>query len=171
MKITKHIEGVYEIEEFLTIEEQEIFMSSCTDDGWIYYHPGTIVKDMTLEQITTINNILSRLNKFFDNMDSFTVVNNLRRLTKDERMWPHMDADPVSTKVIVFGISIYLNNDFTGGQLYYSDIGLSIEPKPRSIVIHNAKLSHEVKVITSGNRYSITAFVFGDNNTVFKYQQ
>jgi len=172
MKLIKHAEDIYEIEDFLTIQEQETFMSLCTDDGWVEYHEGNIVKDMTPKEIIAIDKILHRLRKLFDNMDSFTVVNNVRRLKEGEFMWPHADGgDPSNPKVIVFGIVMYLNDDFTGGKLYYSDIGLSIEPKPRSIVIHDAKLNHEVKTVTSGSRYSITAFVFGNDDTTFKYPQ
>lgn len=152
----------------MTIEEQELFLSSCTDDGWVESHPGNIVKDMTDEQKDKTNDVLVRLAKTFDNMDEFTKAKKLRRLTIGEFMWPHVDGgDPLNPKSIVFGIAIYLNDEFTGGQLFYSDIGLSISPKPRSVVIHDAKFNHEVKTVTSGNRYSIAAFVFGDETTKF----
>lgn len=168
MKIVEHAPGIYEIENFLTIKEQELFLSSCTDNGWVESHPGNIVKDMTDEQRDKINDVLVRLAKNFDNMDDFTYVNKLRRLTTDEFMRAHKDGgDPLNPKSIVFGIAIYLNDEFTGGQLFYSHIGLSISPKPRSAVIHDAKFNHKVKTVTSGNRYSITAFVFGDETTKF----
>lgn len=168
MKIVEHAPGIYEIENFLTDEEQELFLSSCTDEGWEKSHLGNIVKVMTDSQEEIAEKMLLRLGKFFDNMDSFRVVNRLRRLTTDEFMRAHKDGgDPLNPKSIVFGIAIYLNDEFTGGQLFYSHIGLSISPKPRSAVIHDAKFNHKVKTVTSGNRYSITAFVFGDETTKF----
>ena len=101
-------------------------------------------------------------------MDSFTIVNRLRRLTTDEFMHANKDGGyPSNPKVIVFGVAIYLNDEFTGGQLSYPDISLSVNPKSRSAVIHDAKFNHEVKTVTSGNRYSITAFVYGDETTKF----
>ena len=168
MKIVEHATGIYEIENFLTDEEQELFLSSCTDDGWEKSHPGSIVKVMTNSQEEITEKMLFRLGKFFDNIDSFTIVNRLRRLTTGESMYPHKDGgDPSNPKVIVFGIAIYLNDGFTGGQLYYPKINLIINPKPRSVVIHDAKFNHGVKTVTSGNRYSITAFVYGDETTKF----
>ena len=168
MNIVQHSDNIYEIENFLTIEEQNLFLSSCTDDGWEESHPGNIVKEMTDEQKDLTEKILVRLSAFFDNMDSFTTVNRLRRLIVDEFMHPHKDGgDPLNPKVIVFGIAIYLNNDFLGGELSYPDLNLNIIPKPRSAVIHDAKLKHEVKKIKSGKRYSVTAFVFGDRTTRF----
>lgn len=168
MNIIQHADGIYEIEDFLTDEEQELFLSSCTDDGWEKSHPGSIVKVMTNSQEEITEKMLFRLGKFFDNIDSFTIVNRLRRLTTGESMYPHKDGvDPLSPKVIVFGIAIYLNDGFTGGQLYYPKINLIINPKPRSVVIHDAKFNHGVSTVTSGNRYSITAFVYGDETTKF----
>jgi hypothetical protein len=168
MNVIQHANGIYEIENFLNDEEQELFLSSCTDDGWEESHPGNIVKVMTDKQQEITDKMLVRLAGFFNNMDSFTTVNRLRRLTTGQFMHPHKDGgDPLNPKVIVFGIAIYLNDDFLGGQLSYPDIGLSIDPKPRSAVIHNARFNHEVKTVTSGNRYSITAFIFGDETTNF----
>lgn len=168
MNIVEHSADIYEIEDFLTIEEQALFLSSCTDDGWEESHPGNIVKAMTTEQEEVAKKMLVRLSSFFDNMDSFTEVNRLRRLILGEYMHPHKDGgDPLNPKVIVFGIAIYLNDEFSGGELSYPDLDLTIVPKPRSLVIHDAKLNHEVKTVESGKRYSMTAFVFGDNTTKF----
>lgn len=167
MNTIKHADGIYEIEDFLTDEEQELFLSSCTDDGWEYFHPGSTLKLMTKQQLGLIDKLLARLGTFFENMDSFSTLNRLRRLTTGEFMWPHKDGDTLNPKVIVFGTAIYLNDEFTGGQLCYPDIDLSIDPKPRSAVIHDAKFNHKVKTVTSGNRYSMTAFVYGDETTKF----
>lgn len=168
MNIIEHSSEIYEIEDFLTIEEQDLFLSSCIDDGWEESHPGNIVKKMTTKQEEVAKKMLVRLSDFFDNMDSFTEVNRLRRLTTGEFMHPHKDGgDPLNPKVIVFGIAIYLNDEFSGGELSYTDLDLTIVPKPRSLVIHDAKFNHEVKAVKSGTRYSITAFVFGDNTTKF----
>jgi hypothetical protein len=181
MNVIQHADGIYEIEDLLNDEEQELFMSSCTDDGWEESHPGNITKPMTKEQFGLRDKLLARLGTFFENVDSFSTVNRLRRLTTGEFMWPHVDAGkppilpdtvttieyPVESKNIVFGVAIYLNDKFTGGELHYPDIELNIYPKPRSAVIHNAKFNHEVKTVTSGNRYSITAFIYGDETTKF----
>lgn len=166
MNIVKHAENIYEIENFLTTEEQELFLSSCTDDNWKQLHPGNIIKRLTIEQERVADKIRIELSKFFKNMDSFAHANYLRRLITDEFMHPHTDGgDPDNPKVIIFGIAIYLNDEFSGGELYYSDLDLIVVPKPRSVVIHDAKLNHEVKPVKSGKRYSITEFVFGNDLT------
>jgi predicted 2-oxoglutarate/Fe(II)-dependent dioxygenase YbiX len=68
----------------------------------------------------------------------------------------------------VFGIAIYLNEDFEGGELNYPDLNISIKPKKASILIHDAKLLHQVLPVAYGSRYSITTFVFGTESTKVK---
>jgi Rps23 Pro-64 3,4-dihydroxylase Tpa1-like proline 4-hydroxylase len=88
-------------------------------------------------------------------------------LTNSEFMWPHTDdGNPDDPRKIVFGIAIYLNDDFRGGELIYPDLGLSVTPKAGSMVIHKAHLKHQVFPVL-GERYSITTFVFGDESTKF----
>jgi hypothetical protein len=166
MTIIKHAEGIYEIEEFLTKDQQQTFLLLCNDEGWVKSNPGNITKSMDNSSLIEADNVASKISDFFINMDSYTPINRLRRLKFEERMYEHIDGgDPTNPKPIVFGIAIYLNDDFTGGELVYPDLNLSITPKARSMVIHDAKLKHAVNYVTSGNRYSITTFILGNEFT------
>ena len=168
MKLKKLAEGIYEIEEFLTKETQDIFLSMINYDGWNYSHPGNIVKEISKENILKIEKLLNdKINSIFVNAKEFTPIRHLRRLAELEDMPVHADGGMPGDKrgSIVFGLAIYLNDNFTGGELFYPEIGLEIKPKARSLVIHDAKFKHGVKTVTSGNRYSITVFVFGDKDT------
>jgi hypothetical protein len=65
-------------------------------------------------------------------------------------------------KITEYGIIIYLNNDFVGGELYYPNQDLVYTPNPGDLVIHAAKeeCRHGVKEITDGVRYTITSSVY-----------
>jgi hypothetical protein len=169
MKLVKHAEGVYEIEGFLPEELRIAFLSEAnTDIGWNKLHIGNTVKYMGDELYFYIKDIFKNIEKFFINIESITYSRDLRRLTNSEFMWPHTDGgNPDDPKKIVFGIAIYLNDDFEGGELIYPDLGLSVTPKPGSMVIHNASLKHQVFPVVKGFRYSITTFVFGNELTKF----
>lgn len=167
MKINSYGSGIYEVEEFLTVDEQNYFLNM-VDGEWVNTHPGNIVKDLEDESRAKVDAIVDRLNGMFTNIHGFSSITNLRRLSVDESMPLHTDGgDPNDERVIVFGIAIYLNDDFDGGMLFYPDVDITVAPKARSIVIHDAKLSHGVKKVKSGNRYSITTFAFGDDNSQF----
>jgi len=70
------------------------------------------------------------------------------------------DNDPHQTR---FGLVLYLNTqdkDFTGGELHYTKLGISYFPVAGDLVIHpgSEEYSHEVKDVTSGVRYMMSAF-------------
>lgn len=171
MKLIEHAKGVYEIEEFLTTEIQNMLLSMINDDGWDNDHPGNIIKEINVEDRLKIKNLLSdKINSIFINSKEFTPITNLRKLSKGEDMPVHADGGLPGDKrgTIMFGIAIYINDNFSGGELFYPEIDLIVKPKARSLVVHDAKLKHGVKEVISGNRYSVTVFVFGDETTTIK---
>lgn len=169
MNITEHADGVYEIEGFLSEEQISVFLSKAESDiEWNTTHPGNTVKDMGNELYLKMEDVYKNIQTFFTNVESIIYSRDLRRLTNSEFMWPHEDGgNPDDLRKIVFGIAIYLNEDFEGGELIYPDLGLSVTPKAGSMVIHDASLKHQVFPVVKGNRYSITTFVFGNEITKF----
>jgi hypothetical protein len=171
MKLTKHAEGVYEIEGFLDEEQRAALLSKAKENlDWNTTHVGNTVKDMGNDLYLKMEDIYKNIETFFSNIESIIYSRDLRRLTNSEFMWPHADGgNPDDPRKIVFGIAIYLNDDFGGGELIYPDLGLSVTPKAGSMVIHNADLKHQVFPVVERDRYSITTFVFGDESTRFNW--
>lgn len=165
----KHADGVYEVEEFLTEDEINNLLLSADDEGFVESHPGNITKNFTYDSSLFIPAISDRLINCFNNAHSHADITNLRRLKDGEFMHAHVDGGyPNSKKTIVFGVAMYLNDDFTGGEINYPNLNLSVKPKKASIVIHDATLLHKVLPVKSGSRYSITTFVFGDDTTTIR---
>jgi predicted 2-oxoglutarate/Fe(II)-dependent dioxygenase YbiX len=176
MNIVKHAEGVYEIERFLDEEHRNSLLSKAIGNvhdpmrhkGWNVTHPGNTEKYMGEELFFKMQPIYKNIETFFINIDSIIYSPNLKRLRDSEFMWPHTDGgNPDDPKKIVFGVAIYLNDDFEGGELIYPDLGLSVTPKRGNMVIHDASLKHQVFPVTSGDRYSITTFVYGNELSKF----
>ncbi len=166
MIFNTHCLGVYEIENFLTEDEVKDLLLSVGSNEFTESHPGNIVKDLAPESSMLIPKIVNRLMSCFSGAHSNTRITNIRRLKDGEFMSAHKDGGyPDSEKTIVFGVAIYLNDDFTGGEINYPDLNISIKPKQSSVVIHDAKLLHQVLPVQSGSRYSITTFIFGDEKT------
>lgn len=167
MNLIKHAEGVYEIKEFLDEKQINGFLSKARDSAdWNTLQPGNTVKYMGDKLHLKMEPVYKNIETLFTNIESIIYSRDLRRLTDSEFMWPHTDGgNPDDPRKIVFGIAIYLNDDFTGGELIYPDLGLSVTPKAGSMVIHDASLKHQVFPVVAGERYSITTFVFGDDST------
>jgi predicted 2-oxoglutarate/Fe(II)-dependent dioxygenase YbiX len=67
---------------------------------------------------------------------------------------------------VLFGVVIYLNDNYDGGEIYYQDLNLTIKPKARSMIIHPAGIKHEVlNVRGDETRYTFAVFVRGDTTT------
>jgi hypothetical protein len=168
MNIIKHADGVYEIEEFLSHDTQEKFLSLTEDNGWIAKDPGNITKPISNNVKITAKKVEIDIESFFSSFTQIKNITNIRRLKYGEFMHLHKDGGSHDKpEPIVFGIAIYLNDDFTGGELSYPELNLTVNPRPRSMVIHKAEYLHKVLPVISGNRYSITTFVLGDETTKF----
>ena len=70
-------------------------------------------------------------------------------------------SSPTGVCDCTYGIVMYLNSDFTGGELIYPELGVEYTPKRGSLVVHRAHELHGVNDIQDGMRYSMTAFMWG----------
>lgn len=166
MNIIKHAEGVYEIENFLTEDQQNIFLSCAKEeDGWETPSFGNTVKKMNDKVFLEAKKVFESVESLFIDFEFLKKSFYVRRLQNRQFMWPHQDKSDSDDSDIVFGIVIYLNDNFEGGELVYPELNLRVKPKPRSIFIHDASHKHQVFPVTMGSRYSITAFIFGDEST------
>ena len=59
-----------------------------------------------------------------------------------------------------FGIVVYLNEEFTGGETYYPNHEVDVEPKVGRLVIHPGDSNHEhgVRKVEGGTRYTLSSF-------------
>jgi predicted 2-oxoglutarate/Fe(II)-dependent dioxygenase YbiX len=86
-------------------------------------------------------------------------------------MVAHKDfGDSGTNTSIVFGVVVYLNNDFNGGEIFYKDLNLKVKPTPGSLLVHTSDILHEVLPVTNGERYSISTFIKGDKETSFIFK-
>lgn len=63
--------------------------------------------------------------------------------------------DPVGAEGINLSGVIYLNNDFSGGELYFTDLGYTYKPNPGSLIIFPSNYTHQINKVLSGYRYAI----------------
>ena len=64
-----------------------------------------------------------------------------------------------------YGLIIYYNDDYQGGELVYPNLGIVHKPKARSLLIHSGKHLHGTsKVIGNLPRYCSTTFFIGNKD-------
>jgi hypothetical protein len=176
MSTIKHHDNIYEITNFIDKKTIDFLLSKINmkdDDGWtVAYGVGNVVFFSYEEDfIECVEDINSKLLKYFRNVHDSTGIQNIRRLKNKEYMVAHKDfGDSGTNTSIVFGVVVYLNNDFNGGEIFYKDLNLKVKPTPGSLLVHTSDILHEVLPVTNGERYSISTFIKGDKETSFIFK-
>lgn len=76
---------------------------------------------------------------------------------------PHRDNTTSGTAHRRFAVSINLNSDFEGGEIYFPEYGpRSFKPPVGGAVIFSCSLLHAVTPVTAGKRYAFLPFLYDD---------
>lgn len=170
-------EGIWIVENFLNDLEINILLTEAKKeknwdplDGSGHWQ-GNIFHTSKIESLSdTMSDIEIKLSNLINTSEYKLNTEDtiLRRKTDGSElsMNLHHDKDTPFTK---FGVVIYLNDDFEGGEIEYPYLNISIKPKPGLLICHSAekKYSHQINKMISGTRYMMTRFVF--ENKWFDY--
>lgn len=91
----------------------------------------------------------------------YVSINIIHRFSPGHLMDTHQDRGPHYTNNdIMHGFVIYINDNYSGGEIYYPKKDIAIKPNARSLVIHpgTEEYTHGVKPVESGLRYTLTSF-------------
>jgi len=135
-------EGIFIIYDFLSEDE-------------ISQHPNNITE------------IKNKISKLFNDEYKLLGTGMLRTMLEGDYLEPHSDTHDEGCECSVcvrdglltckYGLVIYLNEDFEGGQINYIKKNITYKPKKRSLVCHigTNDYEHQVLPITKGTRKSI----------------
>ena len=158
MKAIKIDENVYEFKNFLNQHEIDTLVEHLVglkEDNWVeskdnWNRRRTPLYGYPMDQIS------NRINSIFisGHIDELSMAS--RYLTGD-RMSVHRDEE--GYKKINWGIVIYLNNDYLGGEIYYPELDIVHKPEPGSMILHAGNIPHGVYAVTEGIKYMMTTFI------------
>ena len=91
----------------------------------------------------------------------------------DEGMFIHVDNHDWMEGKVFWGVVLYLNDDYEGGELFYPEYNHSYKPKRKDLVMHVGDIIHGVRSVTNGIRYAATLLVrikgqYNENPLPFK---
>lgn len=154
------------IYDFISHNEQNILLNiiNNVNDRWMYnddkYSELAVINDKPITQVLTkrFNHILQNKNLY---PSEFSTV---FKFKKGDQLTEHIDYGPHIDNMIYSSV-LYLNDDFTGGELYFTKKNIEIKPVARSIAIFMSDQHHLVKPVTSENyRYCLPNFSYKDYN-------
>ena len=67
---------------------------------------------------------------------------------------PGPDGKLMHAALTINGSNVYLNDDFTGGQIYLPELGVEYQPRTGSFCFFPASRLHGVRRVEAGNRYT-----------------
>jgi hypothetical protein len=156
------MENIFVIENFLTQDEIDHYMGVVNDKNI----PWETISYPNKETIWTDNEKLNFIDKDKEILGikiqqvlpeyNFNWAAGVQRRKVGQSMEVHTD-DP--TDRIKYGIIVYLNDTYEGGELHYPDYNFTYKPKAGDLVCHPSDYRHEaLKVISGTDRYFFSAF-------------
>ena len=179
MKVNLLSPDIYEIEDFVSIDEQTAILDYCKsldesewwrteDPGWTeedakQYKQGFFYGKQKLgHKPKEFDSMNANLENLFSNLHYIDKLS-LQRHPSGNFMQPHIDYWNKEAEMFVrFGVVVYFNDEYEGGAIKYPDLGLVHKPKARSLILHGGNILHgTTKVTSDGYRYFSTSFVKG----------
>ena len=175
LKINRISPDLYEIEDFVSVEQQvkvlEFFKSLKEEAWWTtpeghqphgFFH-GKQYHDKGPE-------VFDEINKNVKNLFSTVLYVGdiaLQRYQIDQAMQEHRDYWLYDEDYhIRYGIAIYYNDDYEGGEINYPELNITHKPKARSLLLHGGNILHGTLPVTSDDtRFFSTAFVRGSKDS------
>lgn len=171
MKVNLLSPDIYEIEDFVTEDQQSRVLEYCSNldeaEWWKSendeYKNGFFYGKQKLGELPPIfDSVNENIKNLFSNLRNVGDVA-LQRHNSGESMGVHKDYWLKDEDFhIRFGLCIYYNDDYLGGEIDYPDLGIVHKPKARSLVMHGGNIAHGTLPVQSENyRYFSTCFVSG----------
>jgi len=166
MKVNKIHDGIYEIEEFVTQLEVDAILKTLYSGEWADSGTNSLWEKRIKKiepRTKELNDICKRISNLFLSYGRINNIQGIQRFEIGGSMDVHVDKMPYNN--VRYGMVCYLNDNYTGGEVYYPDLGIEIKPKLRSLVIHKGDIRHGVKEVLSGSdRYFLTTFAQSDDS-------
>jgi len=166
------IPGIYIISDFISQDQVKEIMDFLRDNKNTIKiddktHAGKSKKDRIIDITSKVKgeglSILDiDFNPLFDNLYSALPITHIMKYEVGDVFPPHQDSSIQCPIESDWGLVLYINDDFEGGDLYYPEKNITYVPKSGDLVIHGAtkEFSHGTTPIVSGTKYVATSFAF-----------
>lgn len=166
---------IFYIENFIDEIDLQPILSFCQlEDDWnIWPNSIHLTKKINLDK--TIEEIFGRYNDKFLSLaktsERIYVPDQVSKYKKSDDKWafhPHSDKENYSSdndEIPIYGYAIYVNDDYEGGEIVYTNKNIILKPLPGTILVHETseECTHGVKKIISGDRFVLLGFIYNKN--------
>ena len=174
MQVNKIYDDVYEVENFLTKEELlEVnkIISNTPEEDWFdelskdqnktpdFWHG----KNLYFKTGNIFNLINDKMKNLFESYSFYPNKMHLQRYKQGDFIKEHTDQWMTNLDYYIgYGLCLYYNDEYLGGELDYPDLKITIKPKANTLYIHGGHILHgSLPVLDDNIRYFSTVFVRG----------
>lgn len=170
----KIYDGILEIKNFLSVDECknivsiiESFSEDCwQEDQYKNWDKRNLKYNIKHEELDVIKNkILIKVKNIFDSylmiVPQNDYVNIQRILPNTGGLSQHKDNFVDTT--VKYGLVLYFNDDYSGGEIEYPEINIIHKPSSGSLLIHEGGHLHKVNEVFDKTRYMSTFFIHEDD--------
>jgi len=183
MEINKLYDDVYEIRNFLTdYELSEVYkiIDNTPEEKWFdedkkKEHETSDFwygKNLHFSDINIFDSINDKMRNLFESYSYYPQKMHLQRYKKGEHIRHHADQwIPDLPYYIGYGFCLYYNDNYSGGELDYPELNITIKPKANTLYIHGGHIVHgSLPVLDDTIRYFSTVFIRGttESPTILK---
>jgi hypothetical protein len=174
--INKLAEDVYEIKNFLNKDELKLILdivASTNQEDWIdptqipdkdnlWYDKSFFLYDYR-DLCKAL--VFDKVDYIFSSYLFCEKELKISRFRKKDQIKEHRDDDTTPEGYYLgYGLVIYYNDDYLGGELDYPELGITIKPKAGSALLHGGKILHgSLPVLDDSPRYFSTIFMRGND--------
>jgi hypothetical protein len=175
--ITKYDEGVFVYRNFVDKETVDKITSIADEivfgkDGISADNRNPWYRDKYTPEIPELFEVWKNVSELLHPSHVMHPMLNLIVMKPGEEMFVHEDSpgehghDDLTVEdkwssccFLDYGVIVYFGN-WTGGNVFYPEIGLEVDPRPGDLVIHGAtsRWKHGVRPVESGVRYAYSNF-------------
>ena len=172
MIVNKIYDDIYEIEDFITDDEHKYIIeliNSLKEKDWFCEREDYTTPEFWFgksmffpaDYPQVIKNINKRIESLFMFSYGISGITSINRYSKNENMGRHKDNHTKNGDIhSAYGIVLYYNDNYLGGEIEYPELNIKIKPKFKSLIIHSGDILHGTcPVIDDNTRYFSTAFV------------
>ena len=175
--INQLCDEVFTIKNFLSREELVEVIAELDLVDWDNVEPKG---QYTYNQVKSLNKYRPRLEKILEGEElTFRDLNEVIRRPPTAGMAPHtdvinyevrfrdieVDEDYPGPKQKIgmskYAFILYLNDNYTGGEICYPEYGIEYKPEAGEIVIHSPRVVHAVIKVKEGFRYTLSSVIDG----------
>jgi hypothetical protein len=174
--ISKLAEDVYEIENFLSQDELNSILEVIENEpstSWFDTNHISNTKDFWYGKSLFLSDhydlcnriVFDKVKNIFSSYFYCETELKISRFKKDDQIKAHRDNDTTPAGYYLgYGLVIYYNDDYVGGEIDYPELGITIKPKAGSALLHGGEILHgSLPVLSDSTRYFSTVFMRGND--------